>query len=539
MIRFGIPSLRRFSLVASVVVTTAASAFGQSTQWSPTRPSRQTVLTESNRSAGFSGNGGGASNAGYFSSGNSESAIRRAQFTGDWQSRSSAGSSSSTRAPAYTAQSNRRTTTATYGSRSAGGVRNTGGTRMVAAQYGIELKDGEQLVGQPEYTEGGRPAAGNADVLPVPDGVSSDPMNTTSPRMQGEVVRDGEMLHEGGVFSDGGVFHDDGYYQDGQIGCTDGIAGGCAGGNCGGGCAGGNCGGCVGCDRDDWADPFPCPECGVYGYHRIGCGRVAACIHNCLGPLIREWSVFAGAQGFKGPIDLGMNGNFGFHEGFNAAGPLIPFPRFGLGYQVGGNFTQSDLSGNVFGTNTREQHFMTAGLFHRAYRHRGLQWGVVYDWLTENYYTKATLSQIRAEISWLNGCGHEVGFLMTQGIKEDTIDQLPQFILRPADQYNLFYRYTTQSGGQGRIWGGFTGQSLAIFGADFRVPVSNRIDFNGGFNYIIPNDGQNALGQQDESFGLSMSIVWYFGRRKEGVHNTPFRPLFNVADNNSFMLDHF
>jgi hypothetical protein len=525
MIRFGIAQVRRLSLFATIVVATTASAFGQSTQWSPTRQSRPTVLTETTRPTGV------ASSAGYQSGGSSESAIRRAQYTGDWQRRSSSTSSSpstsfrSERPSVLTAQSNRRPVVASRGG---------SGTHMVAAQYGIELKDGEQLVGQPQMNEGGRPA-GNADVLPVPDGVSSGPMTSTGPQFQGEVVREGEMLHEGGVFHEGGVYSDEGYGEDdGHIGCTDG----CAGGNCGGGCGDGNCGNGP-CSGDEWGDPFPCSECGVYGYHKIGCGRVAACLHNCLGPLIREWSLFAGAQGFKGPIDLGVNGNFGFHEGFGTGGPLIPFPRFGLGYQVGTSFTQSGLSGNVFGTNTREQHFFTAGLFHRAYRHRGLQWGVVYDYLAENYYTKNSLAQIRAEISFLNGCGHELGVLITQGIREEPNDVFPNLLLRPTDQYNLFYRYTTQQGGQGRIWGGFTGQSLAIFGADFRVPVSNRIDFIGGFNYIIPNDGQAALGQQDESFGISMSMVWYFGRRKEGVHNTPFRPLFNVADNNSFMLDHF
>jgi hypothetical protein len=521
MIRFGIAQFRRLSLIAPVVLATSAAAFGQSTQWSPTRQTRPTVLTESNRTAG------GASNAGYHSSGNSESAIRRAQYTADWQRRPSTTSPNtsnsfrSERPAVMTAQSNRRVVTA---------ARDSTGTHTVAAQYGIELKDGEQLVGQPQMTEGGR-AAGNSDVLPTPDGVSSDPMTTTGPRMQGEVYHDGEMLHEGAPFTSGEVFADESFEHAGQMGCTDGCVGGCA----GGGCASGNCGSCN--SRDPWADPFPCPECGVFGYHRMGCGRVAACLDNCLGPLIREWSLFAGAQGFKGPIDLGLNGNYGFNEGFNAAGPIIPFPRFGLGYQIGGRFTQSDLSGNVFGTNSRDQQFLTAGLFHRAYRHCGLQWGVVYDWLSENYYTKASLSQVRSEISYLNGRGHELGLLVTQGIKEDDNDLVPGFILRPTDQYNLFYRYTTDIGGQGRIWGGFTGQSMATFGADFRVPVSNRIDFVGGFNYIIPNDGQNQAGQTDESWGLSMNIVWYFGRRKEGVHNTPFRPLFNVADNNSLMLD--
>jgi hypothetical protein len=517
MIRFGIAQLRRLSLLAPVILSTTAAAFGQSTQWSPTRPSRPTVTTESNRSSGR------ASTAGYASGGNSESAIRRAQYTADWQRRPSAATSNSYRSErpaALTAQSHRRAVVASQGS---------AGSRTVAAQYGIELREGEQLVGQPQMSEGGR-AEGNRDVLPVPDGVSSDPMTTTGPRIQGEIVQEGEMLHEGGPYVSGDIFQGEQFQDNGQIGCTDG----CASGDCGpGGCGGG----CMNCARDEWADPRPCPGCGVFGYHRFGCGRVAACLDNCLGPLIREWSIFAGTQGFKGPIDLGTNGNFGFNEGFNLAGPIIPFPRFGIGYQAGARFTQSDLSGNIFGTNTREQQFLTGGIFHRAYRHRGLQWGVVYDWVSENYYTKNSLAQIRAEISFLTGCGHEIGFLGSQGLKEDTNDLVPNFILRPTDQYNLFYRHTTERGAQGRIFGGVTGQSLGIFGADFRVPMSNRVEFNGGFTYISPDNGQNGGGQQDESWGLGMNIAWFFGRRKDGVHNTPYRPLFNVADNGSLMLD--
>ena len=63
----------------------------------------------------------------------------------------------------------------------------------------------------------------------------------------------------------------------------------------------------------------------------------------------------------------------------------------------------------------------------------------------------------------------------------------------------------------------------------------------GGFNYIMPNDGNQGAGLNggftQESWGLAMNLVWYVGRPKAGVHNTPFRPLFNVADNNVMMFE--
>lgn len=38
--------------------------------------------------------------------------------------------------------------------------------------------------------------------------------------------------------------------------------------------------------------------------------------------MLRDLTVFGGVHGFKGPLDQGRNGNFGFHEGVNLGGPL-------------------------------------------------------------------------------------------------------------------------------------------------------------------------------------------------------------------------
>lgn len=398
--------------------------------------------------------------------------------------------------------------------------------------YDVELNPGEQLVGQPTMSEGqsgapkaSAPRAGgsSSEFLPTPDGVSSTG-NRFAP--QGEVIHEGPHGGEEGNFDPGFDYENGNYEFEGNLpgSCTS--------------CGDGNCGSCTGgvCHRDEWGDPTRCPDCGYYGYHRIGCGRVAMCLNNCLGPLVREWSIFAGTQGFKGPIDGGLNGNFGFNEGFNLAGPIIPWPRCGLGYQVGARWAQSNLSGTPFGTSSREQAFLTAGFFHRAYRNCGFQWGVAYDWMSDNYFDKDTFAQVRTELSYLLPSGHELGFLGMFGVK----NTLPPNTLEQADQYNAFYRYTTEYGGQGRVWAGMTSHSLGIFGCDFRVPMSNRFDMVGGFNYIIPNDGANGNGQGgniQESWGLAMNLVWYVGRTKKGIHNTPFRPLFNVADNNVMMLE--
>lgn len=494
-------------------------------------------------------------------------AVRRAAWndvTPSWQRKSN--STATPRSAEFTARTQRIPTTASGGSRvvshdqdsrayftTSEGSRPRGvPTRpdhQFLAEYNIRLAEGEKIVGQPQITERGpvggtqpklaAPGGAQGEIIPVPDellgngGKSQDPAS----RMLGSDIHEGEIIyqdgdghhHEGEIVHEGEIHLDPGmdFEHGGSAGCSS--------------CVGGNCSDGV-CQVDPWADPRRCAECGLYGSHRIGCGQVARCLHNCLGFLFSEASIFAGTQGFKGPLDLGVNGNFGFNEGFNLAGALIPFPRCGLGYQVGARWTQSDLSGTVFNSAAREQVFITAGIFHRAYRGCGLQGGVVYDWLTDNFYTKQSLAVIRTELSFLNGRGHEIGFLGTFGVKNDSLTttifniNVVNAPLAPTDMYTMFYRHTTRYGGQGRVWGGFTDQSLAIFGTDFRVPMSNRCDLVGGFNYILPDNGQNNNGTADESWNLSMNIVFYFGRPKEGIHNTPFRPLFNVADNGNIML---
>jgi hypothetical protein len=557
------PHVRRLALCfAFITLPAPAIALAQSSSWSPERRTSTTATA----SAAVATNDAPHSHA-----------VRRSNWDDvapSWQRKPNA--AVTPRSTEFTARANRIESTAARGgirmtaasddhqhadhqhsSHAHGTTRhaavNAGGSsrgvptradHQFLADYNIRLAEGEKIVGQPKITERG-PAGGGlptqvpsstaGEVIPVPDDLSGQ--STTGPSMgktQGDYFQDGKTIFEHDGHDHGGeIIHEDGVSLDPGMefehrgGCSD--------------CLDGSCSSGV-CHHDEWADPPRCSECGLYGSHRIGCGHVARCLNNCLGFLFKEASVFGGTQAYKGPLDLGINGNFGFNEGFNLGGALIPFPRCGLGYQVGARWTQSDLSGTVFNSSAREQVFLTAGLFHRAYRGHGLQWGVAYDWLTDNFYQKHTVAQIRTEFSFLHSCGHEFGFAGNFSAKDDdvTFDILGLALVNapvvPTDMYTLFYRHTTRYGGQGRLWGGATDQSLAIIGADFRVPMSNRCDLVGGFNYILPDEGQDNNGSADESWNLSMNIVFYFGRTKEGIHNTPFRPLFNVADNGNVMM---
>src|SRR5262249_48848848 len=127
-----------------------------------------------------------------------------------------------------------------------------------------------------------------------------------------------------------------------------------------------------------------------------------------LGRWSRNLTLDVGVEGFKGPLDAGTVGNFGFHEGINLGVPLFPF--WGMGGQVGFETTQTDFHDNRFVDGARDQFFFTTGLFHRAGPCGGFQGGVVYDLLRDDYFSNTDLHQLRAEVSFCGAYQHELGF---------------------------------------------------------------------------------------------------------------------------------
>jgi hypothetical protein len=240
-------------------------------------------------------------------------------------------------------------------------------------------------------------------------------------------------------------------------------------------------------------------------------------------------------QGFKGPPDRGNNGNFGFHEGFNIGGTFNS--GCGIGYQFGGRFLQSDLSGDnavVTRTANRDQHFFTAGLFRKAPCGYGLQGGVVWDHLHDDYYVDMDLTQIRGELSYLTPWCREFGFWFAASNDDDTGTLFTlQEVWEPTDLYAFFYRRHFGCSGQGRLWAGWTGEGDGLLGGELFMPLSNCWAVQTNFNYLIPEEnGVDSIAE--EAWSIGISLVWYAGGNSSCA---PCRPLFTVADNATFMVD--
>src|SRR4051794_27796315 len=210
---------------------------------------------------------------------------------------------------------------------------------------------------------------------------------------------------------------------------------------------------------------------------------------------------FGGVQGFTGPANRGGSGSFGFHEGFNWGLPLGGF----MAYQFGANWTQSNFDGSFLTPDTRNQLFLTGGLYRRV--DWGLQGGVVVDYLHDAWDYNADLLQLRGELSYLYcGC-NEIGFWFTAGLNnaDNLTMNLPTFrdqtgnvasapgtaSLVVNDIYAFFFRRTFASGGQGRLFGGFTSHSQGLVGGDATLPINPNWSLRSNFIYAAPSGGNS------------------------------------------------
>jgi len=292
----------------------------------------------------------------------------------------------------------------------------------------------------------------------------------------------------------------------------------------------------------DCCDTPACGDCAVTDCG--GCGTCTGCLIPCPIFAFDNLELFAGTQAFTGPLNLGETASFGFHYGLNWAAPVPCMPNQPLGVQIGYRGVSSNYSGASFSEDSRDQSFITAGVFRRV--DWGLQGGAVVDILSDKwYYDDLSLTQVRGELSWVFPQCHELGAFFTAGTKTSVLasttwinGQQTTLIeeYEPTDLVGFFYRrrFEAVGGGYGRAFGGFTGEGGGLIGADFNLPLTASWALKTNVTYLIPKDGNNRVAYLDEAWNVGLTLVWYPGRRK-AVGNDYFRPLLDVADNGTFI----
>jgi hypothetical protein len=287
-------------------------------------------------------------------------------------------------------------------------------------------------------------------------------------------------------------------------------------------------------------------ECCDQGLSDCGdCGACRGCLIPCPHLMLDNFELFTGVQGFTAPLNRGESAGFGFHYGVNWAAPVPCMPNQPIGMQIGWRGVSSNYSGASFTEDSRNQSFLTAGLFRRV--DWGIQGGVVIDFLSDQwYYEKLNLVQLRGELSWMFPQSHELGFWFSSGTNTGEIEPVVRLNGRrftlveeyePTDLMAFFYRrrFDAVGGGYGRLFGGFSGHGEGLIGADFALPLTENWALRTGFTYLIPKDGDNRVAYLEEAWNVGISLVWYPGQRKS-VGNDYFRPLLDVADNGSFIV---
>lgn len=341
---------------------------------------------------------------------------------------------------------------------------------------------------------------------------------------QPEPLLDGTMMEQGPVYSYSDAYPDTGFgapcYGRKHNTCGDGLCGTSACGTCG----------------VDVCDP-----CGSSCYVPLWVRIQEAWHRNNCSSLVDHMSVYVGVEGFKGQPDMAANANFGFHEGLNFSG--IADGCLGIGYQAGVTAVQSSLSGHqaefTEHTRQRNQVFYTLGLFQRAPQ-GGLQWALAYDGLQDNYYSNFSLGQLRTEISIAKPCWGECGFLGAFHVKSDRVEfeNTPGVFtmhgVEPHDYFTAFARKYYGNGGHGRFYAGATNTGNALLGADCYIPINDSWAVNNTFAYMIPKHGPGTLARHDESWNLSISLVYTCGRKARNAQ-AQYAPMLNVADNGTLI----
>ena len=302
-------------------------------------------------------------------------------------------------------------------------------------------------------------------------------------------------------------------------------------------------------------DPFACEESPGF----LPCwphdGRVCAWLRQFGKPYYgwrwyRDFSAGAGITAFQNQSNFGLLGNYGTNEYVNWAMPF--WNAFGLGWQIGArgvqtNFQQPTLNDGT-GTlraNARDQVFVTTGFFTRAFEGRGLQGGAVYDYLSDSYFENVDVAQIRGELSYVWGY-HELGFWGAFNSTEQKGSFSPTAVSKgmvsTVDLYTAFYRLHFGDANEVRVWGGASGNGQGVVGSTIRAPMSRSLALEGTFTYLLPDKSQTVqLGPMTSvtfapsAWNLSANLVWYpAGRARRGLAS-PYRPLFDVADNGSMI----
>ena len=394
-----------------------------------------------------------------------------------------------------------------YGQRVAGRVTQGSGSRIPSASPIINNQSGGAPVATAPTTVG----------APVVGGPNAGVTSGYTPQHLRSVVND--PVGSGTIVDDGSPIIADSYFEAGIV-----DNGGC--------CGGPGCG--IGCNGDFCAN------------RNGGCGPACwdNCWIHCLGGIFSNSEIVGGAHGFRSANFTagGQNvddSSFGFYGGINMGLSLCKLTCGLFSGQVGIRSSVSEFEGDFFSTDNRDQLFVTAGVFRRV--DYGIQAGIVFDYLHEEWFAETDLAQVRGDIAWVYPGGTALGFRFSVGTEDDLtsgiINGVPfdNLFAQVNDNYRFYYRMSSNNTGHVDFFAGWSDFDDAVLGVDVDTPVCGCLGLQAGFTYFLPEDS-------NPTFPTSTQDAWNvyvgFALRPQGPlwYGNYDRPLFNVADNGTFVF---
>ena len=154
---------------------------------------------------------------------------------------------------------------------------------------------------------------------------------------------------------------------------------------------------------------------------------------------------------------------------------------------------------------------------------------------------------MRGEISYVWGY-HEWGFWGAfnagQGLGFVETAAAQPFENNTVHTYNAFYRVQFGDANEWKVWGGASHEGQGYVGSILRAPMTRSLALEGTFAYLMPGKSKDIPSQlglpvvgkfTPMAWNLGINLVYYPRGRSRRSLASPYRPLFDVADNGTMI----
>ena len=242
-----------------------------------------------------------------------------------------------------------------------------------------------------------------------------------------------------------------------------------------------------------------------------------------------------------------IHGHAGFSGGFNTGVRL--FDDSPIRGQIGGSYGVYDLKGRdtVSPSSAEQQTFLTAGIYKRSDILDGdaISWGLVYDQFWAHQWGlragELYVGQVRGIAGYAINDRHEIGVWGTFHTTEDATATVAGPPLRAMNQYNVYWRYNWDFGGQTMVYVGGNDPADVeswVLGVLGQAPLSDNMALYGNFTYAFPRSATGVIGSNDLEWNLGVGLIYSWGKKAVSptVSGRKGLPLLPVANNGSFLI---